>query len=53
MLQITVKYVNFPNHSGLMYKHSIENLRLIAYGKFSKIVASWTEKSIHIITDGY
>jgi len=26
--------------SSLMQKHSIENFRLIAYGKFSKIVTS-------------
>jgi len=27
-----------------MWKDSIENLCLIAYGKFSKTVTSWTEK---------
>jgi len=27
-----------------MWKDSIENLHLIAYGKLSKILTSWTEK---------
>jgi len=30
-----------------MYKHSTKNFRLIAYGKFGKIVTSWTEKIIY------
>jgi len=30
-----------------MQKHSIENLRLIAYGKFNKIVTSWTDKILY------
>jgi len=30
-------------------KHSIENFRLIACGKFRKIVTSWTEKHfVHV-----
>jgi len=31
-----------------MWKHSIENFRLIAYGKFSKIVTSSTEKFLNV-----
>jgi len=31
-----------------MWKHLIENFRLIAYGKFRKIVTSWTEKILHM-----
>jgi len=33
-----------------MQKHSIENIRLIAYeyDKFSKEVTSWTEKILYI-----
>jgi len=38
------KILSFSDNSSLMQKHTIENLFLIAHGKFSKIVASWTEK---------
>ena len=31
-----------------MWKHSIENIRLIVCGKFRKIVTSWAEKILHM-----
>jgi len=31
-----------------MQKHSVENFRLIAYGKHSSIVTSWTKKFTYI-----
>jgi len=31
-----------------MQKYSFENLRLIAYGKLSKILTSWIEKIIYV-----
>jgi len=31
-----------------MQKHSIENIRLIAYEIFSKITTSWTENILYI-----
>jgi len=36
--------LKFLNHIRLIWKHSSENFRLIAYGNFSKIVNSWIEK---------
>jgi len=32
--------LKFSNYSSLIWKHSSENFRLIAFGKFSKIVTS-------------
>jgi len=31
-----------------MKKHLIEDFRLIAYGKFSKLLTSWTDKILYI-----
>jgi len=36
-----------------MQKRSIENFHLVVYGKFSKIVTSWTEKFFIFIIKGW
>jgi len=47
MLQISVKCFHLK-YSSRMENHSIENLCLIANGKFSKLVNSWTEKILYV-----
>jgi len=34
--------------STVIQNHSIEKLRLVAYGKFSKTVTSWIDKVLYI-----